>query len=80
MIRVLHKKLTIDSISIVTSNKIKNLSEIPFPAVNIMSISLADWVNNARYKPVAEKEKNIYLKPYVFELSSALPLIPHSCN
>jgi len=69
MIRELHKKLTIDSISIVIGNKYMNISEVPFPAVTIMSISLVDWIGSDRYVPVTEREKKIYLKPYYFELS-----------
>lgn len=69
MITELHKKLTIDSISIVISNNYKNISEIPFPALTIMSISLEDWIGSKPYVPVTEQEKKIYWKPNYFELS-----------
>ena len=69
MIRELHKKLTIDSISIGISNKYVNISQVPFPAVTIMSISFVDWIGSDPFVPVTERERKIYLKPYYFELS-----------
>jgi len=42
MIQELHRKLTIDSILIISSNNFVNLSEIPFPAITLMGTTLMD--------------------------------------
>ena len=42
MIRELQQTFSVDSTTIITSNNVMNLSEIPFPAVTIMNTFMVD--------------------------------------
>ena len=74
MIPKLNQKFTVDSIAIVTSPKIMNITEIPFPSVTIMSSIMLD-MSGAMYEGAQELSItlnffNISVDPHLIRILS----------